>query len=293
MKQLVELVAQHDVIFLLMDSRESRWLPTVLAAAAQKLVINVALGFDTFLVQRHGIRLKEPSIDSTGNSPHIEQVYRQLKSLEDPKEKEEENSSSSPSLLFGHQLGCYFCNDIFAPGNSSADRTLDQQCTVTRPGASMVAAGHAVELLASLLQHPARALAPAIANHPSANSTSSPITAFSSSAQQVLSDQFNSSGQAAAESVLGVVPHQIRGFLSRFEQLTPSYRAFEHCIACSPAVVEKVRAAAASASEEDLFAFLLEIFANPTILEDITGLQKFHQLDEADISSLDSDEDDQ
>lgn len=83
--KLKELIDEHDVIFLLMDTRESRWLPTVMGKAAGKIVMNAALGFDTFVVMRHGVKLDE-----------------------------------TPAL----QLGCYFCNDVVAPANVSLTTCL-------------------------------------------------------------------------------------------------------------------------------------------------------------------------
>ena len=94
-----------DVMFLLTDSRESRWYPTVIAKAYNKLVITAAIGFDSFLVMRHGNNV--------------------------------------------NKLGCYFCTDITTPGDTSGNRTLDQQCTISRPGVSMICSGLATELAMS------------------------------------------------------------------------------------------------------------------------------------------------
>ncbi len=73
---LSKLVHEHDAIFILTDTRESRWLPTVMGKAAGKIVMNAALGFDTFVVMRHGCRGNEQSTQ---------------------------------------ELGCYFCNDVVGP----------------------------------------------------------------------------------------------------------------------------------------------------------------------------------
>lgn len=167
---LCELFDNHDIIYLLMDSRESRWLPTVLGLAKNKIVINAALGFDSYLVMRHG-NIPEP-----------------------------ENNES--------RLGCYYCNDVVAPNDSLSDRTLDQMCTVTRPGVALIASSLAVELLISILQHPKKQYADATSSN---------------------------------ESTLGDVPHQIRGFLHNYTQnklQTPNYK---HCSACSEYVIEKFK----------------------------------------------------
>lgn len=99
--QLQELVQTHDVVFLLMDSREGfvlhckttasrnatgRWLPTLLAAAHNKLALSTALGFDSFVVMRHGAN-------------------------------DEQNANVDADIVPGDELGCYFCMDVTAPGN--------------------------------------------------------------------------------------------------------------------------------------------------------------------------------
>uniref|UniRef100_A0A673KXJ6 Ubiquitin-like modifier-activating enzyme ATG7 n=1 Tax=Sinocyclocheilus rhinocerous TaxID=307959 RepID=A0A673KXJ6_9TELE len=138
-EQLEKLISEHDVVFLLMDTRESRWLPTVIAASQRKLIVNAALGFDTFVVMRHG--LKKPKESQSEESSPMSHAFCSL------------SGASLFSNIPGHRLGCYFCNDVVAPGDSTRDRTLDQQCTVSRPGLAMIAGALAVELMVSVLQH--------------------------------------------------------------------------------------------------------------------------------------------
>lgn len=170
--KLSQLFDEHDCIFLLMDSRESRWLPTLLGLAKNKIVMNAALGFDSYLVMRHG-------------------------NLPESGEAEDDDDE---------RLGCYYCNDVVAPKDSLSDRTLDQMCTVTRPGVALMASSLAVELLVSVLQHPKKQFA-------------GPKD----------TDKF------------GEVPHQIRGFLHNFSQTKLHAPNYKYCSACSRPVVQRFR----------------------------------------------------
>lgn len=156
-EMLDTLCREHDAVFLLLDSREARWFPSVLGAYHDKIIIDAALGFDSFLVMRHSL-----------------------------------------------ELGCYFCTDIVGPMDSISKRTLDQQCTVSRPGLSFIAGATAAELLAGIL------------NHPKGNSA--PIN-----------DQ----------GTLGFVPHQIRGYLNPFKTNILHGTVFEKCTACSKFVLNQ------------------------------------------------------
>ncbi|XP_044156498.1 ubiquitin-like modifier-activating enzyme ATG7 [Bufo gargarizans] len=228
-EKLEALIAEHDVVFLLMDTRESRWLPTVIAASQKKLVINAALGFDTFVVMRHGLK--------KGKQEEANDSHSSILGSSDLL------GSSLFSNIPGYKLGCYFCNDVVAPGDSTRDRTLDQQCTVSRPGLSMIAGALAVELMVSVLQHPEGGYA--VANSSDDRMNEPPTS-------------------------LGLVPHQIRGFLSRFDNVLPVSLAFDKCTACSLKVIDQY--------EKDGFQFLAEVFnSSHSFLEDLTGLTLLHQ----------------
>lgn len=144
---------------------------------------------------------------------------------EQPSGRDVEQTSSSAaagaaaaaSSLPQQRLGCYFCNDVVAPVNSTIDRAMDQQCTVARPGLSAIAGALAAELMAAVLQHPLGTAAPPAG----------------SAASQALA--------AAHELPLGEAPHMIRGQLGGFSQMCLTGQAFRQCTACSPAVVEQYR----------------------------------------------------
>lgn len=231
--KLQELVDSHDAIFLLMDSRESRWLPTVMGKAKNKIVMNAALGFDTYVVMRHGAAPKDGSEDT---------------------------------------LGCYFCNDVVVAADvslkypqrrllltvqqSMKDQTLDQQCTVTRPGVAAIASALLVELLASLLQHPQKQHALA------------PVPTTDSSYDRESSDH-----------ALGIVPHQIRGFLSTFQNLVIRGKSYPQCSACSKPII--------SAYNQEGWEFVKKALNSRDYVAELSGLAEVQRLAEAAAADVD------
>ncbi|SPO06638.1 related to APG7 (component of the autophagic system) [Cephalotrichum gorgonifer] len=208
-EKLQTLIKEHDVIFLLMDTRESRWLPTVMGKAEGKIVLTAALGFDSYVVMRHGA----------------------------------ENSE-------GVALGCYFCNDVVSPSNSMRDQTLDQQCTVTRPGVAAIASALSVELLTSLLQHPLGNRAPAPQCTPGTTPDREP-----------------------ANHPLGLVPHQIRGYVSTFQTLSLRGHAYPNCSACGPPIL--------SAYREGGWEFVRRALLEKEYVTEVSGLAEVQRLAEA------------
>lgn len=182
-EKLDSLIMENDVTFLLTDTRESRWLPTVIGAAKGKLCISIALGFDTFSVVRSGSK----------------------------------------------NCGCYFCNDVVAPVDSMTDRTLDMQCTVTRPGMAPLASSIGVELWASIMQHP---------------------------------DGKDAKGDT--DSILGAIPHQIRGFVNNWQVIPIVGERFKSCVGCSEKIIE--------AYLKDGANFVMKAMNESNYLEDLSGI---------------------
>jgi ubiquitin-like modifier-activating enzyme ATG7 len=221
-EQLEKLIEEHDAIFLLMDTRESRWLPTLMSKAAGKIVMNAALGFDTYVVMRHGI---------------------------------------APPDGGEAALGCYFCNDVVAPADSIKDQTLDMQCTVTRPGIAAIASATLVELFTSIIQHPLGGLAPAPKQ--STNSSSASI----------------SYDRDPVDHPLGIVPHQIRGFLSNFQNMIISGKSYDCCSACSPKVVE--------AYKKNGWEFVKRALTEKDYVTELSGLAEVQRKAEAAAADVD------
>ncbi|GFR41414.1 hypothetical protein Agub_g2097, partial [Astrephomene gubernaculifera] len=263
-QQLEQLVSSHDALFLLTDTRESRWLPALLAAVYGKIAITAAVGFDSFLVMRHGA---PPGLSNAPHPPPPSPAVPASTSKPccNPSGGGGDNGkdSTSQASAAGRRLGCYFCNDVFAPANSTRDRSLDQQCTVARPGLAPLAGALAAELLAAVRQQPSGVCAPPPSVH-----------------LQLAEGQ-----QGERMPPLGPAPHMVRGQLALFSQVVMEGWAFAQCTACSSAVVEAYRCGG--------WELVAAALREPGYLERLTGLAALHEAAAAAVAGMDDDDDEE
>lgn len=140
------------------------------------------------------------------------------------------------------------------------DRTLDQQCTVTRPGISALASSCVVELLVNVLNSKCGY---DYCNYSTVGFFN--VLQFRPwSAASIKSDP-----SERTESEMGLVPHQIRGFQTHFSNLLISGQAYDKCTACSKLILDEYK--------ENGLNFVLNALNNTNYLEDLTGLSEMHK----------------
>jgi ubiquitin-like modifier-activating enzyme ATG7 len=145
---------------------------------------------------------------------------------------------------------------------SMKDQTLDQQCTVTRPGVAAIASALLVELLTSLLQHPQGNKA----NAPQPTAGSEPP-------------------RDPPDHPLGLVPHQIRGYVSTFQNMVIRGQSYDCCSACSPKILDAYR--------KDGWEFVKRALQEKDYVAELSGLAELQRKAEELDADLDWDEEDQ
>lgn len=126
------------------------------------------------------------------------------------------------------------------------DQTLDQQCTVTRPGVAAIASALLVELLTSLLQHPLKNGAPAPQPRPGVTLERDP-----------------------PDHPLGLVPHQIRGYVSTFQNIVLRGQSYDSCSACSPKILDVFR--------NDGWGFVKKALQEKDYVAELSGLAELQR----------------
>ena len=86
---------------------------------------------------------------------------------------------------------------------------------------------------------------------------------------------------------MGLVPHELRGFLAQFRNVPIVGAAYDRCTGCSETVVK--------AYEEQGFEMLLKAFNDTEFLPELTGLSKLYEETQAALENddmVDAEEDD-
>ncbi len=126
---------------------------------------------------------------------------------------------------------------------------------MTRPGVAAIASALLVEMLVSILQHPLGFLAPAPTSH----------------------------SQNQGDHPLGIVPHQIRGFLPNFQNIVIRGQSYDCCSACSGKILTTFK--------RDGWEFVKRALNEAGYVEDLSGLSEVQRAAEKAIAEMDINED--
>ena len=120
-----------------------------------------------------------------------------------------------------------------------------------------------MELLVSILQHPLGAHAPAPKTSPGHHISSVDYV------------------RDPPSHPLGLVPHQIRGFLSEFRNMMISGQSYDCCSACSPKIID--------AYKEGGWDFIKRALTEKDYVTELSGLAEVHRQAEAAADNVDWD----
>ena len=142
-----------------------------------------------------------------------------------------------------------------------------------------MAGAAAVELLISLLHHRDRGCAPAPKQ----------VAAAAAEAGDSKGVNVEGGGGGGGGTILGALPHQVRGYVATFETLTLFAEQFPACCACSPRIVAEYRSRG--------IEFLRDVFDSPdshALLERISGaaemVKAMEEMDDLDFDFPSDDE---
>lgn len=126
-------IKEHDIMLNCFDSREARYFPALIGSLYRKKVFSIGIGYDSYVIVNHGLY-----------GENIEQC------IKDSIEKDNHSLEQEPDVK-ANLHGCFFCSDYIPPSDTMTNRTMDQQCTVSRPGVSMISCGIAIEIIVNSL----------------------------------------------------------------------------------------------------------------------------------------------
>ncbi|GAB66537.1 ThiF family protein [Plasmodium cynomolgi strain B] len=313
-EELNYLISNHDVVFMATDSKESRYFPSLLIAEKQYNAMR-QLQNGHNCEQQHRVTTL-PTEDCTtpvgcdSPSDYHSDLYMQLSKQDNLTHEairerqtfynniltnvnqlakmpplgitialgfESLHIIRHPYLYF--KAGCFYCNDLHSPQNSSFGQPLDEKCTVTRGGLSSISGGLSVELLITLTQHPLYFFAPHTNRDQYVYSNHMHMSGGKPCKEET--DMVKNNRGASSNclvSCLGATPHILSLNLAEFTMRKMYCSAFDRCMCCSEKVILRY--------QECREAFVENVIRDSSVLERITGIDELREK-ESDVIMLD------